>query len=344
MEMLASAFDWGLRKRTFLVVDESFTDMATHTVRPIGGKIADYPMKFSKTYRGVLLLCALISTAAGVLHAEDRQGAESVDTAANTTHTWQFAPPTDFYPIYLADPRRPQGAVLITSIIDSEIPDSGSPRWGTRLGGRFPLVRRHENGRPEVGYQLDFEAGIFAHFDAENGDDNIGWDGVFGLLLSWKPRPELGFRFGLQHDSAHVGDEYKERTGRQRIDYTRQELVLGSSWAPTKEWRGYLEGAYAFNDMKDFQEPLRFQGGLEYFGRKSWRDDRIRWYAAADVTSFEERDWKVTPTLQLGLILPSEFRTGRYRLALEYGSGRSALGEFSFHDESYVALGWYFDM
>ena len=34
---------------------------------------------------------------------------------------------------------------------------------------------------------------------------------------------------------------------------------------------------------------------------------------------------------------------GDYRVAIEAGTGRSILGEFSPHDETYVALGWYFD-
>jgi hypothetical protein len=33
----------------------------------------------------------------------------------------------------------------------------------------------------------------------------------------------------------------------------------------------------------------------------------------------------------------------RYRLALEYGDGRSALGEFFMYDETYVSVGLYFD-
>jgi hypothetical protein len=256
---------------------------------------------------------------------------------------WQFAPAGDFYPVYLADPRRPQSAIVLMNMIDSEIHGGGNIRWSTRLGGRFPLVRRHPAGDPDTGFQLDFEAGIFAHFDTTHGDDNIGWDGVFGLLLSYRPRPEIGLRFGLQHDSAHVGDEYTERMGRQRINYTRQEVVLGGSRQFAPAWRGYLEAGHGFSDTEDFHEPLRFQGGLEYVSPRSWRDGQARWYAAVDLTSFEERDYKVTPTAQLGLVFPSRHTSGRYRLALEYGIGRSALGEFSFRDESYLALGYYYD-
>jgi hypothetical protein len=139
-----------------------------------------------------------------------------------------------------------------------------------------------------------------------------------------------------------VGDEYAERTGRKRIGYTREEVAAGVSWQASARWRLYLEGGYSFG-TKAFQERLRAQAGVEYFGAtRLWRG-RARWYAAADLRTYQENHWRPRITGQVGLLIPTGRGTSRYRFALELGRGRSALGEFFDYEESYVGLGWYFD-
>ncbi len=251
-------------------------------------------------------------------------------------------PDADFYPPYLADPMRAQSALILGPVLDSEIPESGDARFIVRLGGRFPLFRMHPEGEPELGLQLDFEGGFLGHFDISNSLDNIGWDGIFGLLLTWKPDPSLAFRVGTLHDSAHVGDEYSDRTGRTRIGYTRQEIVVGASWLASSQWRVYAEGGYGFS-LDDFQAPLRLQAGVEFTGQRRFWNGQFRWYGALDLGVYEESNWGVRTTTQLGIVLPTGRSSHRYRLALEYSDGRSTLGEFFHHEESYLGLGWYFD-
>ena len=257
-------------------------------------------------------------------------------------HIWEVFPASEFYPYYLADPIRPQGAVMVLSVADSDIPESGKARFGLRLGGRFPLLRVHPNGNSECGWQLDFEGGFTGHFDMDYSMDNIGWDGLYGLLLSYKPTPNFGLRLGTQHDSAHLGDEYAERTGRERIGYTREEGVAGASWKTSSRWHFYLEGGYSYA-VKPFQERWRAQAGLEYLGAKRWHHDRAGWYAALDLRAYAENDWKPRATTQIGLVIPTGAGTNKHRFALEIALGRSVLGEFFTGDESYAALGWYFD-
>lgn len=257
---------------------------------------------------------------------------------------WLLAPPADFYPYYVADPRRSQSALLLMHPVSTEIPESDASRVGVRLGGRFALVRNHPRSNPDLGWQLDLEAGFSGHFDMGNSLDNIGWDGYYGLFLSWKPSDRLGFRVGALHDSAHVGDEYTERTGRERIGYTREEMVAGVGRSFGKRWIAYFEIGRMYSEMDQFQGPWRVQGGTQYIGKKRLLSDRMPWYAAIDLTSFEENDWQVTVAAQLGLILPTGRETGQWRLAIEYVNGRSVLGEFFFRDESYLALGLYYDL
>ena len=269
-------------------------------------------------------------------------GAEEVAANVGSGRTVEWMPDADFYPQYIADPLRPQSALKILYMADSEIGETTSSRFALHLGGRFGLVRWHPEGQPDRGWQLDFEGGFFGQFDMGNSLDNIGWDGLFGFYLSWLPRPELGFRVGTKHDSAHVGDEYSERTGRQRIGYTREELVAGVSWRPARKWRIYAEGGFGYG-LDEFEDPGRLQGGAEFFGARRFWKERMSWYAALDLQSFQENAWSVRSTLQLGFILPTGRGTGRYRFAVELVHGRSVMGEFAFRDETSVGVGWYFD-
>ncbi len=251
-------------------------------------------------------------------------------------------PDSDLYPHYTADPLRAQSAVIVASVLDSEIPDSGDARFILRLGGNFGLLRLHPENKPNRGLQLDFKGGFFGHFDIGNSLDNIGWDGIYGLTLSWRPVETFSFRLGTLHDSAHVGDEYAERTGRARIGYTREEWVGGVSWMPSKRFLAYAEAARGYG-LDEFQDPLRLQIGAELVGLRRFWNDRARWYAAIDLGAYEERDWDTRLTCQAGIMIAIGRGNQRYRLAVEYVDGRSALGEFTQHQESVAGIGLYFD-
>jgi hypothetical protein len=225
---------------------------------------------------------------------------------------------------------------------DSEIPEAGNQRFNIRIGGRIGLVRFHPENDPTRGWQIDVSVGFSGQFDIDSSLDAIGWDGLYALSATYKPSSDLGFRFGGRHDSAHVGDEYAEKTGRERIRYTREELAIGVSWAPTKPWRIYGEGGWAYT-LRNDQERWRLQTGLEYFSPSRFWSDAFSWYSALDVNFFQERGWNPATTFQVGLVLPSGRGTLRYRIALEYYHGRSQMGEFSFYDESYFAAGIYAD-
>ena len=255
---------------------------------------------------------------------------------------WVFFPDDDVYPQYIADPLRPQSAVILAGFPSSGIPDGGDLRFLLRLGGRYSIARRHPAGQPDRGFQIDFEGGFFSQFDIDSSLDNIGWDGLFGLRLSYKGDGPWAFSLGSRHDSGHVGDEYAEKTGRQRIDYTREEIVVGVSWAPSGLWRAYMEAGWAYH-VTEPEKPVRLQIGVEHIGREGLFRGDFPWYAALDTTIYKESDLRVRASAQLGLIFPADRGTNRYRAALELVSGRSVLGEFSMHDESYIGLGWYFD-
>jgi hypothetical protein len=209
---------------------------------------------------------------------------------------------------------------------------SGESRFALRLGGRFGLVGGVLcRPRPRA-WQIGIEAGFYGQFDNDHSQDNIGWDGYYGLVATAKLGPRVALKLGVMHDSAHVGDEYAQRTGRQRIDYTRQEVQAGVSWAVGAEWRLYAEAGWG-HDLRneELQKPGRAQLGVEWRSGKRFLGGRAGWFAAADLAATEERQWQGDLAGQFGIFHQSPHRL--WRLAIEAYDGRSPLGEFFFADE-----------
>jgi hypothetical protein len=286
----------------------------------------------------VRLAILLLALSAGTALAAETDSAGDLDAGWHLA----FVPGSDLYPSYIADPRRAVFRFGVNGYFDSDISDAGDYRYGITLGGRYGIARLHREGDPDHGFQLDVEAAFIGTFDIDNSLDNIAWDGVYGALFSWRPGDRTAVRFGVLHDSSHVGDEFTERTGRTRVDYTREELAVGVSRYLGRSWRVYVEGGWAYEEGNDaIQDPWRLQAGVEYVGRKRILRDRFAWYVAADNESTEELDWEVRTAAQIGIALPA--KRGARRFGLELFHGRSVFGEFFQSDETYAALAWWFD-
>jgi hypothetical protein len=254
-----------------------------------------------------------------------------------------FFPPDDLYPQYAADPHRSGFGVQWLNFTDTQIPDSGDSRVGLRAGGRLGIARLHPAGEEDRGWQVGLEGGFNAQFDADHTLDNIGWDGRYGLVVTTAQSAEWAFKFGVLHDSSHVGDEYMERTGRKRIGYTRHELATSASWLPAGRFRIYGETAWGYElSNKQLQEPGRVQFGLEYGSPGTRGKGRAGWYGALDLSAMEERDWRVDRCLQAGLTTQGGART--WRFGVEWYRGRPPLGEFFQYTEEYVSLGLWVDI
>lgn len=250
-------------------------------------------------------------------------------------------PPNDFYPRYVADPLRPQNALTIQWLPHTEIPDTNASRFGLRTGGTLGIYRWHPQGDTKRGWQLSFEGGMSAQFDIGYSFDNTGWDGFYGLILAWKPKHNLGFRIGSKHDSSHIGDEYSVRTGQQRIHYTREDAILGVSWEMMPRWVLYSELGYGNGYAGSVTATI--QVGTQYNTEQTYWKNRASYFVAFDSISYEESDWRTRVTIQTGYMIPVGNRSSVHRIAIEAGLGRSVMGQFAHHDESWVAIGWFYD-
>ncbi|MCF8036600.1 MAG: DUF1207 domain-containing protein [Desulfobacteraceae bacterium] len=256
-----------------------------------------------------------------------------------------FAPGTHLYPVYPADPFHPTTALNAASFSKSEIPAAGDKRYIFRIGGRLGLLRISPANHYDRGFQLNLHGTFLGMFDREHSLDNIGWDGLYGFNLTWRGASGTALKLGINHDSSHVGDEYAERTGRLRDEYTRQEYVAGISVPLYSHLRGYAEAGWAFDLRNEaLQDKWRLQTGLEFSVPDAFWNGQMGYYAAVDMTSFEESDWEPDVTVQAGLMVPVDRIRRDFRIGVEYRSGRSLIGEFSAYEETYWVWGIWIDL
>lgn len=250
-------------------------------------------------------------------------------------------PEQQLYPVNLADPRRIQFAAKSLYFDQTTIDQAGDHRFDLKLGGRLGLLHVSDAvGDSELGWLLSLDAGFHGQFDVDASQDNIGWDGLYALMLSYRPNRQLAFKIGAYHISSHVGDEYIERTGRSRINYTREELQVGMNLSLDDRWQWYVEAGHAYDQRNTrLQEPWRAQTGLQY---QPGNRHEMSWYAGLDIGASEERDWQKDLSVQLGLQVPTATRV--WRIGLEAYDGKAQLGEFFQNDERYIGVGLWLDI
>jgi hypothetical protein len=264
---------------------------------------------------------------------------------AGAAKGWTFTlfPEENPYSSYIADPFSSDFGLLPFYVADTDIDEAGDNRLALKLGGTFPIISVHRANRPERGWVLCIEAGFYGQFDFDTSLDNIGWDGTYGLLVTHAFNERWSAKGGIHHRSSHLGDEYIEATGRERIDYTRDEIQGAVSGRFGRRWRGYAEAGYAFSREEDIgMEQWRLQTGVEYeVPAVLWRG-RAGWFVAGNFTSFEEQDWDPDLSVEGGLVFPSGKH--RYRVGLSYYQGQVPIGEFFQEDEKYITLGLTLDL
>jgi Protein of unknown function (DUF1207) len=251
-------------------------------------------------------------------------------------------PSGDVYPVYAADPHRPTNYLAEGFTIGGGVPDTDSPLAQVAMGGRFGMLRfgpRTPGGRT---WQFSVEAGFDALFDSQNKLDVVGWDGNYGLTVTTASSSPLAWKIAMHHVSSHIGDEYQMRTGRERVNYTREELSVGAAWRWSPHWRAYGETGVAYYRGDDALEPWRIQSGIEWESGLGPCTRLFACYAAADISSMQERGWRVDKTISAGIVIQSLGRTSR--LFIEWHEGRPTANEFFSDTISTLSLGLRIDL
>lgn len=260
------------------------------------------------------------------------------------TQSVELFPAGDVFPVYVADPHRPTNVIAVGFYTRTRIPESSSPRALLSAGGRFGMLRVSPTAQEGRSWQVSIDAGLDALFDSQYSNDGIGWDGNYGLTVTTAAQGSpFAFKVAVLHCSAHLGDEYEERTQMPRVNYTREEVSFATAWQPReRRLRLYGEVGIAYVMRSDGQERGRWQTGLEYEGRPTVLGGRMAWYAATDLSAMQELGWRLDTAIQGGLVTRNRGRT--VRLFLQWYDGRSTLGQFIQYAEAAMSLGFKIDL
>lgn len=189
----------------------------------------------------------------------DLSGSSPSDYVTSAWH-WQYLPPGIIYHSYMASVHESRLSGIVLG--DGE----GNALLDVALGGRVGILRygTADDLRPE-GWQLDLEGAGFPrlaldhNWDVEAVDFRIGVPLTYGID-NWR------YKFSYYHLSSHLGDEFAIRNDgslSDRINYSRDALVLGVSWYPRAAWRLYAEADWAFH-FDDGSQPWEFLLGVDY--------------------------------------------------------------------------------
>ena len=198
------------------------------------------------------------------------------------------------------------------------------------FGGNFGLWAWREVEGCD-GLQVNIHAGIFSQFNLSTSSiDLINTDFIVGIPLTYR-KGIFSSRLRLFHQSSHLGDEFllhNPEVDRVDISLEAMDLILSlqDAW-----WRLYAGAGRLIRHGPDLEAGMA-QWGFEFCG-SPWRwtllrQAQLKPVLAADLTSFEERDWALTLSMKAGAEMKSLFGPQRFRVFLVYLRGFVPFGQF----------------
>ncbi len=178
----------------------------------------------------------------------------------NMVGAWEVLPEGIIYPSYMAGAHEPRlSGVAYWDKNNAGILD-------VALGGRIGLLRK---GTADPlwgnGWQIDVEGAALPRLNLDEDWDMEAADFRAGLPITYGCG-NWQVKFAYYHLSSHLGDEFAIRNPgslADRINYSRDALVLGYSYYATPAARWYAEAGWAFRN-EGGSRPWEFQFGLDY--------------------------------------------------------------------------------
>lgn len=248
--------------------------------------------------------------------------------------TPQFLPAGLIYRSYLAGVKESRMA----TVFDHDYKNGWM--WDITLGGRVGLFRFGSTNpiRPE-GFQIDLEGSAQPRLSLEDNEDLQAVDFRAGLPITYGIG-RWATKFAVYHLSAHAGDEYMvANPGFQRINYVRDEFVLGQSYYITDDLRLYGEVGWAFSS--DIAKPWEFQFGADYSPLAPSK--RGSPFAAINGYIRQEQNFSGNLVVQAGWQWRPWNEGKLLRVGLQYYNGKSNEFEFYNRFENKVGLGIWYD-
>jgi hypothetical protein len=247
---------------------------------------------------------------------------------------WQTLPKGLVYENYLAGTKESRMAWNFNNV------QGDGDLFDATVGARVGLFRYGDDHpvRPE-GIQVDAEGSAQLRLDPEENVDLRSADFRGGLPISFG-RGGSRWKFGYYHISAHAGDEFLlKNPAFQRVNFSRDVLILGHAVYFTPRTRIYAEAGWAF--YSDISEPWEFQFGIDHvpveatgpWGAPFW---------AVNGHLREELDYGGSLTAQAGWAWRSDTSSPLLRAGVQYFNGKS--NQYAFYNEHEEQLGmafWY---
>ncbi|MEO2046691.1 MAG: DUF1207 domain-containing protein [Pirellulales bacterium] len=249
---------------------------------------------------------------------------------------WNLLPDDVIFHSYMAGVHEPR----MSSVI---FVNGATTYMDITLGGRMGILRygtpESYAGRPQ-GWELDIEGAAFPRLNLSHKWDLDATDFRFGIPLTYG-REKWQFKFAYYHLSSHIGDEFAIRTGKldERINYSRDALVLAASYYVLPAIRLYAEGGWAFH-TGEFAQPWEFQFGLDWARPGATGLLGIP-FAAVNGHIRQELDYGGNVVFQAGWLWRG-MTDNELRLGFHYYNGRSSQFQFYNQFEQQIGAGlWY---
>jgi hypothetical protein len=221
---------------------------------------------------------------------------------------------------------------------------SGTTMLDVTLGGRVGILRY---GTPESyaglpqGWELDIEGAAFPRLNLNHNWDLDAVDFRFGLPLTYG-RDKWQLKFSYYHLSSHMGDEFAIRNEpilNERINYSRDALVLGVSYYVVPAIRLYSEAGWAFY-TGEIADPWEFQFGVDW-ARPGATGFLGTPFAAVNGQIRQELDYGGNFVLQAGWLWRG-MTDNELRFGFHYYNGLSNQFQFYNKFEQQIGAGlWY---
>jgi len=244
----------------------------------------------------------------------------------------------DFFPTSLlwepplANKREPRSSALFSALSN----EFSQRTVDTQIGGTFGVARFTPEWT-DFEIQLDLFGVVDSRFSEY--DHLVAADYRVGIPLSVRRGPWVA-KLAYEHTSTQLGNELIATNRARRIEYTKDEIVLGLSYVFDERLRFYGQGGYSVHQIIPTDpKKYRFDVGFEWFPRAATGPVGTP-FVAANVGFRGEHPNDADITVQAGWLWRNpDRRFSQIRVFGEFYNGKSNFGQLFGTRESCGALG-----
>jgi len=153
-------------------------------------------------------------------------------------------------------------------------------------------------------------------------------------------RGPLSARLRLLHWSSHLGDEFAEATGSERINFAHNSIEVLAALRPTPGVRVYGGGSLVFlskteRDLRPRLPGFSDDGSIRAGAEGEWylrAEDRVGIVAALDWQAADRWEWRGRTALELAVTARGPARYVRF--GATFATGPTPMGQLLFERET----------